>query len=122
MAWTDEGSCDGATPTPVQPYESNARYEYGDVVTNQDKQWRCKAVWPDTFRCGQAGYAPGEPYNGVALYEAIKNNHALHVTFIPNIDHLTDVLRQTIMPGDIILLQGAGNIGSKAATILSDLG
>jgi UDP-N-acetylmuramate--alanine ligase len=60
--------------------------------------------------------------NGAALYEAIKSDHSLHVTFIPNIDHLTDVLRQTMMPGDIILLQGAGDIGSKAATILSDMG
>ena len=72
MAWTDEGSCDGSTPTAlVQPYEPNAHYEYGDVVTNKGKQWRCKAVWPETFRCSQAGYAPGEPYNGVALYEDI---------------------------------------------------
>ena len=71
MAWTDEGSCDDSTPTSVQAYEPNAHYEYGDVVTNQGKQWRCKAVWPETFRCSQAGYAPGEPYNGVALYEDI---------------------------------------------------
>ena len=71
MAWTDEGSCNGSTPTPVQPYELNAGYKYGDMVTNLGKQWRCKAVWPDTFRCGQAGYTPGEPYNGVALYEDV---------------------------------------------------
>ena len=71
MAWTDEGPCDGSTPTPVQPYELNARYKYGDVVSNQGKQWRCKAVWPDTFRCGQAGYTPGEAYNGVTLYQEV---------------------------------------------------
>ena len=71
MAWTDEGSCDDSTPTSVQAYESSARYEYGDVVTNQGKQWRCKAVWPDTFRCGQAGYAPGEAYKGVPLYQDV---------------------------------------------------
>jgi hypothetical protein len=71
MAWTDEGSCDDSTPTSVQAYELNARYEYGDVVTNQGKQWRCKAAWPETFRCGQAGYTPGEDYNGVPLYEDV---------------------------------------------------
>ena len=71
-----------------------------------------------------AGEAEIPEANGAALYAAIKasNKHlSHHTTFVPEMNDLMSVLKTTIVPGDIVLFQGAGNIGSMATEVFNGM-
>jgi UDP-N-acetylmuramate--alanine ligase len=66
-------------------------------------------------------YAAGEDYipgaDGKALAHAITEHGQIKPHFIEKHEDLTDMLQQVLRPGDIVLMQGAGNIGALAASL-----
>lgn len=65
-----------------------------------------------------AGEAPISGVSGEVLYQAVCQHDHNNVHFVPNLQELPKVLRSVIHEGDIVLLQGAGNIESMVKEIL----
>ncbi|GAB4223717.1 MAG: UDP-N-acetylmuramate--L-alanine ligase [Gammaproteobacteria bacterium] len=61
-----------------------------------------------------AGEAPIPGIHSDALSQQIKRNSTLEVFYVGEQDDLTTLLREQLLPNDILLLQGAGNIGAIA--------
>lgn len=66
-------------------------------------------------------YAAGEPpvagVNGRSLSRAIRMRGLVDPIFSPKAEELSDILPKIIMPGDVVLTLGAGNIGAIAAEL-----
>lgn len=64
-------------------------------------------------------YSAGEtPIPGIdsrALCRAIRGRGQLEPIYVPDVDSVQEVLSNIIQDGDIVLLQGAGNVGQLAA-------
>lgn len=66
-----------------------------------------------------AGEAPIPGADGLALFNAIQAGKSQPV-FVPTIDRLAQTLRDTLQEGDILLTQGAGNVGAIAAQLATE--
>lgn len=64
-----------------------------------------------------AGEQPIHGADGAALCQAITGLGILQPVFVPRVDELPVILQSVLKDGDILLMQGAGNIGSMAARI-----
>jgi UDP-N-acetylmuramate--alanine ligase len=64
-----------------------------------------------------AGEAPIAGVNGEALYQAVRRYPHANVHFVPTLEELPGLLHSVLQEGDIVLLQGAGNIESLAKEI-----
>lgn len=62
-----------------------------------------------------AGEAPISGADGESLCRAISNYGKIHPVFVPHIEQLPHEIVKVLKDGDILLLQGAGSIGSMAA-------
>ena len=66
-------------------------------------------------------YAAGEQVipgaDGAHLAQQILKKHGKKVIFVERHDQLAKILAETLLPGDALLMQGAGNIGAMAATL-----
>lgn len=66
-------------------------------------------------------YSAGEEHilgaDGVSLSDAITRQGKIHPIFVERHEALSDLLRRELKDGDILLMQGAGNIGGLAAKI-----
>lgn len=66
-------------------------------------------------------YAAGEQpilgADGVSLSDAISRQGKIHPLFVERHEGLSDMLRRELKDGDILLMQGAGNIGGLAAKL-----
>lgn len=66
-------------------------------------------------------YSAGEAFirgaDGRALARSIRQRGQVDPVFIDNIDAVPDVLRDVIKPGDIVVTQGAGNVGGLATLL-----
>ncbi len=66
-------------------------------------------------------YSAGECYlegaDGPALAEAIRQRGGIHPIFVEHHHALANVLQHTLQDGDVILMQGAGNIGALASQL-----
>lgn len=65
-----------------------------------------------------AGEAPISGVNGEVLYQAVRQRAHLNAHFVPVLSELPKTLRSVLQDGDIVLLQGAGNIESMVKEIL----
>ena len=70
-------------------------------------------------------YAAGEDpivgADGRSLCASIRNRGQVDPIFIDDINDVSQVLHSVILPGDVVLTQGAGNVGSLAAELASQL-
>lgn len=65
-----------------------------------------------------AGEQPIEGVNGESLYRAVCKRSHSQVQFVPVLADLPQALRSVLQNGDIVLLQGAGNIESLVKEIV----
>lgn len=65
-----------------------------------------------------AGEEPIPGVNGEALYQIVRHHSHPNVHFVPALDELPRALRAALQEGDIVLLQGAGDIESMIKEIL----
>jgi len=68
-------------------------------------------------------FAAGEPplpgISGHALYQAVRDRGRLAPIFVENVSNLVDVLPTIVEEGDIVLILGAGDIGTVAPKLVS---
>jgi UDP-N-acetylmuramate--alanine ligase len=66
-------------------------------------------------------YSAGEPpipgADGQSLAQKIREHGAIDPVFIERHDQLPEALAKTLRPNDVLLMQGAGNIGTLAANL-----
>jgi UDP-N-acetylmuramate--alanine ligase len=67
-----------------------------------------------------AGEAPIEGADGLSLCSAIKQQGILVPIFVPKCEELPCIVHDVIKDGDILLMQGAGDIGSLAAQMAAN--
>lgn len=65
-----------------------------------------------------AGEAPISGVSGEVLYQAVCHRAHLNAHFVPTLAELPQTLHSILKDGDIVLLQGAGNIESMVKEIL----
>ena len=64
-----------------------------------------------------AGETPINAADGRSLARSIRQRGNVEPVFVPNIDKVFEVLTQLVKPGDVVLTQGAGNVGALAAEL-----
>ena len=64
-----------------------------------------------------AGEAPIQGADGRQLSRSIRNRGQVDPIFVEGIDAVPEVVRDIVAPGDIIITQGAGNVGSLATEL-----
>jgi len=66
-------------------------------------------------------YSAGEAFiqgaDGIALVNEIKNRGEVEAVFVPQHDKLPALFNSELQDGDVLLMQGAGNIGALAARL-----
>lgn len=65
-----------------------------------------------------AGESPIPEADGESLLKAIEQNVPQKPVFVPHLQDLPAILETVVQSGDIIILQGAGNIGSIVTTLV----
>jgi UDP-N-acetylmuramate--alanine ligase len=83
--------------------------DFGDVLSRPDV-----LLLLDIYSAGE-DFIPGA--DGKTLIQKIQSRGTITPTFVEAHDHLPKLLADTLRPGDILLLQGAGNIGAIAANL-----
>jgi UDP-N-acetylmuramate--alanine ligase len=64
-----------------------------------------------------AGEAPIAGADGRSLCGSIRNRGQVDPVFVEDINSVAEVLQRVMLPGDVILTQGAGNVGAMAAEL-----
>jgi len=64
-----------------------------------------------------AGEAPINGADGRAICRAIRSRGQIEPVFVPEVEDLDELLTGVVQPGDVVLMLGAGNIGSIALAI-----
>ncbi len=72
----------------------------------------------DVFAAGEKPIAGSD---GPALSKAIRQRGQLIPIFVKDIEQLPVVLKDVLLPGDIVLTSGAGNIGAASANLAVQL-
>ncbi len=67
-----------------------------------------------------AGETPIKGADGRTLSRSIRNRGTVDPIFVPGIDEVFEVLSHIVEPGDIVITQGAGNVGALAKNILQE--
>lgn len=65
-----------------------------------------------------AGEAPIAGVSGESLFQAVCHHRSVNSHFVPILAELPQILRDILQDGDVVLLQGAGNIESMVKEIL----
>ncbi len=68
-----------------------------------------------------AGETPISGADGRALARAIRTRGHVDPVFVEGVEQVPDALRHVLQDGDILLTQGAGNIGAMASRLRTDL-
>ncbi len=68
-----------------------------------------------------AGEDPIPGADGRTLSRSIRTRGVVDPIFVESIDGAPQALAKIILPGDIIITQGAGNVGSLAADLVQNL-
>jgi UDP-N-acetylmuramate--alanine ligase len=68
-----------------------------------------------------AGEEPIAGADSRALCGSIRSRGKLEPVFVDNIDTVSAVLAGMVRPGDVVLTQGAGNVGSIALKLASEM-
>ncbi len=83
--------------------------DFCDVLTKPDA-----LMLLDVYSAGEASIAGAD---GASLAQAISERGEMKPVFVKQHELLADVLQQNLCDGDILLMQGAGNIGALAAQL-----
>ena len=59
-----------------------------------------------------AGEAPIKGFNGESLVKTIKKEKKINPTYINSLEDSINIINQIVNDGDILLIMGAGDIGS----------
>lgn len=59
--------------------------------------------------------------DGKTLLKAIKQQTTKKTIFVPILQDLPKILRKLVQPNDVVILQGAGNVGAAATTLIRNL-
>jgi UDP-N-acetylmuramate--alanine ligase len=70
----------------------------------------------------QAGEPPVAGADGRSLARAIRQRGRVEPIFVEDVHHVADVLNDIYQAGDVLLTQGAGDVGQLAARLPQDLG
>lgn len=65
-----------------------------------------------------AGETPIRGADGKTLLKIIQKTSKKKATFVPELQDLPKILRQLVQPNDIVILQGAGNVGAVATNLI----
>lgn len=85
--------------------------DFRDVLTQSDA-----LVLLDVYSAGET-YIQGA--DGISLANAIREHSQMQPMFIDQQDKLANVLQDVLRDGDVLLMQGAGNIGALASHLAS---
>ena len=123
----------GHHPTEVEATISAARQAWPDrrllMIYQPHRFTRTKDLYEDFIRVLSTVdslillevYSAGEQKiagaDGRSLCGSIRNRGHVDPVFVENIDDVTGVLKEVMRPGDVILTQGAGNVGALAAEL-----
>lgn len=78
--------------------------------------------WLVLLEVYSAGEMPIPGADGMALIKMMSNGMAQKTTFVPLLQNLPETLQKLSQPNDIIILQGAGNIGSIVTALVQTHG
>ncbi|AKQ33955.1 UDP-N-acetylmuramate--L-alanine ligase [Candidatus Coxiella mudrowiae] len=65
-----------------------------------------------------AGETPIPGADGKTLLKIIEQQTTKKAAFVPGLQDLPKILRKLVQPNDVVILQGAGNVGSAATTLI----
>ncbi len=127
----------GHHPTEVQATISAARQAWPDrrlvMIYQPHRYSRTKDLYEDFVKVlstvdslmllevYSAGEDPIAGADGRALCGSIRSRGKLEPIFVDNVASVSEVLATMVLPGDVVLTQGAGNVGSIAANLASEL-
>nr|WP_246168983.1 UDP-N-acetylmuramate--L-alanine ligase [Coxiella endosymbiont of Amblyomma sculptum] len=66
-----------------------------------------------------AGEIPIPGIDGDTLLKIVRNHTTKKTVFVPRLQDLQKVLQKLVQPNDVVILQGAGNVGSAATALTS---
>lgn len=99
-----------------QPHRYSRTYDlfkdFVEVLSEQPD----KLVLLDVYSAGEAPIAGAD---GKSLFEAVRQRSQKDPVFVPKIEGLAEALQAILQPGDVLLTQGAGNVGTFAPQIFS---
>lgn len=84
--------------------------DFADALAKPDE-----LILLDVF---SAGETPIEGADGPSLQQAIKDRGQKNITFVTRDEDITEILPTVIKDGDILILQGAGDVGAMAAGLI----
>lgn len=127
----------GHHPTEVQATISAARQAWPDrrllMIYQPHRYTRTKDLYEDFVKVlstvdslmllevYSAGEEPIAGADSRALCGSIRSRGKLEPVFVDNIDTVSAVLAGMVRPGDVVLTQGAGNVGSIALKLASEM-
>ncbi|MFT5691866.1 MAG: UDP-N-acetylmuramate--alanine ligase, partial [Oceanicoccus sp.] len=127
----------GHHPTEVQATISAARQAWPDrrllMIYQPHRYTRTKDLYEDFVKVlstvdglmllevYSAGEEPIAGADSRALCGSIRSRGKLEPVFVDSIDNVSDVLAGMVRPGDVVLTQGAGNVGSIAIKLASEM-
>ncbi len=123
----------GHHPTEVQATIAAARQAWPDrrllMIYQPHRYSRTKDLYEDFVRVlstvdgllllevYSAGEEPITGADGRSLCGSIRNRGQVDPVFVENVESVPDVLNAVVRPGDVVLTQGAGNVGTIAAQL-----
>lgn len=87
--------------------------DFVEVLSQEADQLLLLDIYP-------AGETPIPEANGNALFSAIQQKSKIAPIFVPHIEELPNILSKVLKNGDILLTQGAGNIGTVAPQLATE--
>jgi UDP-N-acetylmuramate--alanine ligase len=87
--------------------------EFVEVLSQQVDQ----LILLDVYSAGEAPIAGAD---GLSLFEAICQHSNSEPVFVPNMSALPEVLQKVLRPGDVLLTQGAGSVGTIAPQLAAN--
>ena len=123
----------GHHPTEVEATISAARQAWPDrrlvMVYQPHRYTRTKDLYEDFVRVlstvdsllllevYSAGEEPIPGADGRSLSRSIRSRGLIDPIFVEKIESIADVLKSIVKPGDVVLTQGAGNVGGIAVDL-----
>ena len=125
----------GHHPTEVQATIAAARQAWPDrrllMIYQPHRYTRTKDLYEDFVRVlstvdsllllevYSAGEEPITGADGRSLCGSIRNRGQIDPVFVEDIESVPEVLKAVMQPGDVVLTQGAGNVGALATELAS---
>ena len=83
--------------------------DFVDVLSSVDQ-----LILMEVYSAGEAAIAGADARH---LSRSIRMRGFVEPVFVETLDHVPDILTKLVQPGDIVITQGAGNVGTLAAAL-----